>query len=76
MFGSIITGAILTETIFSWRGGKWILDAVNGRNYPVIQTEFFLLVLLWYINLTVDILYSIINQKIKITISFKKLRGK
>ena len=67
MFGSIITGAILTETIFSWPGiGKWILDAVNGRDYPVIQGGvLFIGLIVVTINLTVDILYSIINPKMR-----------
>ena len=67
MFGSIITGAILTETIFSWPGiGKWILDAVNGRDYPVIQGGvLFIGFIVVTINLTVDILYSIINPKMR-----------
>ena len=67
MFGSIITGAILTETIFSWPGiGKWILDAVNGRDYPVIQAGIlFIGFIVVTINLTVDILYSIINPKMR-----------
>ena len=41
MFGSIITGAILTETIFSWRGiGKWLVASITARDYPVIQEEY------------------------------------
>jgi dipeptide transport system permease protein len=67
MFGSIITGAILTETIFSWPGiGKWILDAVNGRDYPVIQGGvLFIGFCVVIINLIVDILYTVINPRMK-----------
>ena len=67
MFGSIVTGAILTETIFSWPGiGKWILDGVNGRDYPIIQGGvLFIGFIVVMINLTVDILYAIINPKMR-----------
>lgn len=38
MLGTILTGAILTETIFSWPGlGRWLVSAVTSRDYPVIQ---------------------------------------
>jgi dipeptide transport system permease protein len=34
----LFTGAILTETIFSWPGvGKWLIEAINRRDYPVLQ---------------------------------------
>ena len=36
--GVLFTGAILTETIFSWPGvGKWLIEAINRRDYPVLQ---------------------------------------
>jgi hypothetical protein len=36
--GSLFAGAILTETIFSWPGvGKWLVEAINRRDYPVLQ---------------------------------------
>ncbi|MGB0452241.1 MAG: ABC transporter permease [Bacteriovoracaceae bacterium] len=63
LFGSIITGAILTETIFSWPGiGKWFVTSVNARDYPVIQGGVLFIVL---INSLVDIIYIWINPKMK-----------
>ena len=42
--GVLFTGAILTETIFSWPGvGKWLIEAINRRDYPVLQGGMLLL---------------------------------
>ncbi len=67
-FGLLLSGAILTETVFSWPGiGKWIYVAIGARDYPAVQggiifiSTFFVL-----INLVVDILYSVINPKIRL----------
>jgi dipeptide transport system permease protein len=67
MFGSIITGAILTETIFSWPGiGKWIVTSVNQRDYPVIQGGvLYIGILVILVNRAVDVLYALINPKIR-----------
>ncbi len=67
MFGSIITGAILTETIFSWPGiGKWIVQSVNQRDYPVIQGGILYIgVLVILVNQGVDILYSLLNPRLR-----------
>lgn len=66
-FGLLLSGAILTETVFSWPGiGKWIYVAIGARDYPAVQggiifiSTFFVL-----INLVVDILYSVVNPKIR-----------
>lgn len=67
MFGSIITGAILTETIFSWPGiGKWLVASINARDYPVIQGGvLFIATMVVLINLAVDFVYAIINPKMR-----------
>lgn len=67
LFGTLITGAILTETIFSWPGiGKWIVASVTSRDYPVIQGGILLIAsLVVFVNLTVDFLYAIINPRIR-----------
>lgn len=66
-FGLLLSGAILTETVFSWPGiGRWLYVAIGARDYPAVQggiifiSAFFVL-----INLAVDILYSVINPKIR-----------
>lgn len=66
LFGSIITGAILTETIFSWPGiGRWLVASIHARDYPVIQGGIlFIALMVIFINMCVDIIYSLVNPKI------------
>jgi dipeptide transport system permease protein len=65
--GVLFTGAILTETIFSWPGvGKWLIEAISRRDYPVLQGGMLLLgVIVMAVNLLVDITYGIINPRIR-----------
>jgi len=65
--GVLFTGAILTETIFSWPGvGKWLIEAINRRDYPVLQGGMLLLgVMVMVVNLLVDVAYGIINPRIR-----------
>ena len=65
--GVLFTGAILTETIFSWPGvGKWLIEAINRRDYPVLQGGLLLLgVVAMSVNLLVDLTYGIINPRIR-----------
>ena len=67
-FGVLLCGAILTETIFAWPGvGKWIYDAVMQRDYMVIRSgTLFLAAIFIMINLCVDVLYAVINPRIKV----------
>ena len=67
-FGVLLCGAILTETIFAWPGvGKWIYDAVMQRDYMVIRSgTLFLAAIFVVINLCVDVLYAVINPRIKV----------
>ncbi|MCW3781279.1 ABC transporter permease subunit [Defluviimonas salinarum] len=65
--GTLLAGAILTETIFSWPGiGKWMVDSIFRRDYPVVQGGLLLIaVMVMIVNLTVDLLYGFINPKIR-----------
>lgn len=65
--GTLLAGAILTETIFSWPGiGKWMVDSIFRRDYPVVQGGLMLIaVMVMIVNLTVDVLYGFINPKIR-----------
>lgn len=62
----LLTGAILTETIFSWPGvGKWILESVYRRDYPILQGGVLLLAtVVILVNLFVEVLYGVINPRI------------
>lgn len=65
--GTLLAGAILTETIFSWPGvGKWLVDAIHHRDYPVVQGGILLsAALIITVNFLVDMLYSVINPRIR-----------
>ncbi len=67
MFGTIITGAILTETIFSWPGiGKWLVNSVTSRDYPVVQGGILIIAgFVVCINAAVDFVYVLVNPKVR-----------
>ena len=67
-FGLLLSGAILTETIFAWPGiGKWLYHAIESRDYPAVQGGIIMVSITFVlINLLVDILYSIVNPKIRL----------
>ena len=64
---TLLAGAVLTETIFSWPGiGKWMVDSVFRRDYPVIQGGLLLIAgIIMVVNLIVDLLYGLINPRIR-----------
>lgn len=63
----LLTGAILTETIFAWPGiGKWMVEAIGRRDYPVVQGGVLLIATtVILVNLTVDLLYGVINPRVR-----------
>lgn len=65
--GTLLGGAILTETIFSWPGiGRYVFDAIGNRDYPVIQSGILIIATMFvFINLIVDLLYTYIDPRIK-----------
>lgn len=65
--GLLLGGAILTETIFSWPGiGRYIYDAIGFRDYPVIQSGILIVAFIFImINLIVDLLYTVVDPRIK-----------
>jgi dipeptide transport system permease protein len=65
--GYLFTGAILTETIFSWPGvGKWLIDAISRRDYPVLQGGILLIgAIVMAVNLLVDVTYGLINPRMR-----------
>ncbi|WP_425405308.1 ABC transporter permease subunit [Hwanghaeella sp.] len=65
--GVLFAGAILTETIFAWPGvGKWMIDSVSARDYEVVQGGLLLIAMIvMVVNLTVDLLYGLINPKVR-----------
>jgi peptide/nickel transport system permease protein len=64
--GSLLAGAVLTETIFSWPGiGKWVYDAILARDYPIVQGGTLVIALIFVlVNLLVDISYAFLDPRI------------
>lgn len=67
MLGTVLTGAVLTETIFSWPGvGRWLVASVIARDYPVIQAGVLLVSLfVILVNVTVDWSYALVNPSLR-----------
>jgi peptide/nickel transport system permease protein len=65
--GLLLSGAVLTETVFAYPGmGSWLRDAIFNRDYPVLQGGIlFLAVVFVMVNLIVDLSYAIINPRIR-----------
>lgn len=65
--GTLLSGAVLTETIYSWPGiGKWLFDSIVARDYPIVQSVTLLIALIYvFANLLVDMLYIVIDPRIR-----------
>ena len=65
--GILLSGAILTETIFAWPGiGRWLLESIHRRDYQVVQGGILIVAtMIILINLLVDVLYGVINPRIR-----------
>jgi peptide/nickel transport system permease protein len=66
--GLLLSGAVLTETVFAWPGiGSWLKDAIFNRDYPVLQGGIlFVAAVFVLVNLLVDISYAVINPRIRV----------
>ncbi len=64
--GNLLAGAVITETIFAWPGiGKWVYDAILGRDYPVVQGGTLLIAVIFVVvNLLVDLSYAFLDPRI------------
>jgi dipeptide transport system permease protein len=67
LVGALMAGAVLTETIFSWPGvGKWLIESIGRRDYPALQGGVMLVsTVVISVNLAVDVLYGLINPRIR-----------
>lgn len=72
-FGSYLSGAVLTESIFGWPGiGRLALDAILKRDFPLIQgTVLFMAIMFVMMNVLVDMLYGVVDPKIRLERSGK-----
>ncbi len=66
-FGNYLSGAVLTESIFGWPGvGRLALGAIISRDFPVVQgTVLFMAMMFICVNLIVDILYGVIDPRLR-----------
>lgn len=65
--GTMLGGAILTETVFAWPGiGHWLVESVQRRDYDVLQGGTLLVaILVMLVNLGVDVLYGVLNPRLR-----------
>ena len=67
--GLLLSGAVLTETVFAYPGiGTWLVDAIETRNYPVLQGGILFIALVFVlVNLIVDLSYALLNPRIRLS---------
>jgi peptide/nickel transport system permease protein len=67
--GTLLSGAVLTETVFTWPGiGRWLFDSILKREYPIIQSTTLIVAFMFVmINLLVDISYGVLNPRIRLS---------
>src|SRR6266705_6922141 len=67
-FGSLLTGAIITEQIFSWPGlGRLLLQSISQRDYPQVQASILVIALTYIVvNFASDLLYGVVDPRIKL----------
>jgi peptide/nickel transport system permease protein len=68
-FGILLSGAVLTETVFAIPGmGSWLKEAIFNHDYPVLQSGIMFLALVFVIvNLIVDVTYGLIDQRVRVS---------
>lgn len=66
-FGSLLTGAIITEQIFSWPGlGRLLITSISARDYPQVQASILVIAVTYIlVNLLTDIVYSLVDPRIQ-----------
>ena len=66
-FGSLLGGALLTETVFAWPGvGRLMIQSINGRDTPMVMGCIILMTICFsFVNLIVDLLYGVVDPKIR-----------
>ena len=69
MLGGLLAGAVLTETLFDWPGiGRLFYSAFQSRDYPLVQgIVLWIAVIYVFINILVDIIYSLVDPRIALT---------
>jgi peptide/nickel transport system permease protein len=65
--GTLLGGAVITETIFAWNGvGKWVVEGIKGHDYFVVQNSIMIFAVVFVlVNLVVDVLYAVLDPRIR-----------
>jgi len=66
-FGAVLTGAVITETIFAWPGiGRLLIQSIGFRDYPLVQGCILLIALTYVgVNLATDMVYGVLDPRIR-----------
>jgi ABC-type dipeptide/oligopeptide/nickel transport system permease component len=66
-FGAVLTGSIITETIFAWPGiGRLLIQSISFRDYPLVQGCILLIAITYVtVNLITDLLYGVLDPRIR-----------
>jgi peptide/nickel transport system permease protein len=67
-FGSLLTGAIITEQIFSWPGlGRLLIQSISMRDYPQVQASILVIALTYiFVNFLSDLMYGVVDPRVKL----------
>ena len=67
-FGTLLAGAIVTETIFSWPGiGRLAVQAISARDYPLLQGCILLIAVSYVaVNLLTDVIYALVDPRVRL----------
>ena len=67
-FGAVLTGAVITETIFAWPGiGRLLIQSIGFRDYPMVQGCILLIAVTYVtVNLMTDVLYGVLDPRIRL----------
>ena len=67
-FGAVLTGAVITETIFAWPGiGRLLIQSIGFRDYPMVQGCILLIAATYVtVNLVTDLLYGVLDPRIRL----------
>ena len=67
-FGAVLTGAVITETIFAWPGiGRLLIQSIGFRDYPMVQGCILLIAVTYVsVNLLTDVLYGVLDPRIRL----------
>ena len=67
-FGSLLSGAVITETIFSWNGlGMLLVESIQTRDYPITQACIFIIAISYIlINMITDLIYRLVDPRVKV----------